>query len=56
MALLGDVDHGGAGCVGLDRLNALLDVCLCLIPLAGGDDLTVECLEVEPELARVVFW
>jgi hypothetical protein len=38
----------GVGCVSLDRVNALLGARLRLVPLAGGDDLAVGGLEVEP--------
>jgi hypothetical protein len=45
----------GAGCVRPDRLNALLGVGLHLVSLTGGDDLTIRCLEVEPELTGVIL-
>ena len=45
----------GAGRVRLDRLNAFLGTCLRLVPLAGGDDLAVWGLEVEPELTSVIL-
>jgi N-ethylmaleimide reductase len=45
------VDHRGAGRVRLDRLNALLGVGFCPVSLAGGDDLAVRGLQVEPEFA-----
>jgi hypothetical protein len=36
----------GAGCVSLDRLDALLSIGFRLIPLAGGDNLAVRGLQV----------
>jgi uncharacterized membrane protein YeaQ/YmgE (transglycosylase-associated protein family) len=45
----------GAGRVRLDRLNALLGVGLRLVSLTGSDDLAVRGLQVESELARLVF-
>jgi hypothetical protein len=46
--LLGQVYDGRSWRVRLDRLNALLSVGLGLVTLAGGDDLAVGGLEVEP--------
>jgi hypothetical protein len=43
--LLGEVDHRGAGCVRLHRLNALLGTRLRLISLTGSDDFAIGRLE-----------
>jgi hypothetical protein len=45
----------GVGCVRLDCLNALLGARLRLVSLAGGDDLAIGGLEVEPEFSGVVL-
>ena len=46
----GQVFDLSVGCARLDRGNALLRTRLRLVTLAGGDDLTIRRLEVEPEL------
>jgi hypothetical protein len=51
----GVVLHRGAGCVRLDRLNALLGIGLRLVTLAGGDDLAIRGLQVESELTGMIF-
>jgi hypothetical protein len=45
----------GVGRVRLDRLNAFLGTRLRLVTLAGGDDLPVGGLEVEPELTGMIL-
>jgi hypothetical protein len=45
----------GAGRVRLDRLDALLGVRLCLVTLAGSDNLAIRGFQVETKLASMVF-
>jgi hypothetical protein len=54
-ALLGQIDNCRVGSGFLDRLNTLLGVGFLLVCLAGGDDLAVGCLGVEPKLAGFVL-
>jgi hypothetical protein len=41
--------------MGLDRLDALLGVGLCLVTLTGGDDFAIRGLQVEPVFAGVIL-